>query len=223
MGIFIKAITRPILLSGAFAFGLAMFIRPWPITPLSKRPNPSQFKLEADLQANDNETYLRVVNDKGFKKVQASSLIPEAHKLNHVGQGLLNGPNHLDIGPLLYINKSKGEMIAFTKLGPGLVGSDGKIHNGIVSTLLDELLCFCGFPKLPNKRGVTASLDIEFLQRVEPDSVIIINGKVVNHKGRKCVIEGDVTNLKTGELLAKANCILVEPKWFRYFNWVALF
>lgn len=221
MGIFIKAITRPILLTGAFAFGLAMFVRPWPIKPLSQRQNPPQFKLAADLETN--QLFKDVSTDKAFKRVQAAELIPDAHKVNHVGQGLLNGPNHLDIGPLVYINKSKGEMVAFTRLGHGLTGSDGKVHNGIISTLLDELLCFCGFPKLPNKRGVTASLDIEFLKRAEPNSILVLNSKVVNHKGRKCVIEGDVKDLKNGELIARANCILVEPKWFKYLNWVTLF
>lgn len=220
MGFVSKAVFRPLALAGALGLGLAMFVRPWPITPLSQRQNRTQFKLAADLE--HNKLYHAITTDKSYKLLDGAALMPDAHRTNHVGQGLLKGPGHLDVGPLVYVSKSQGSMVAFARLGPGLAGDDGKVHNGIVSTLLDELLCLCGFPTLPSKRGVTASLDIDFAAKAEPGSVVVVKGKVVSHKGRKCVIEGDVADLR-GKPIASARCVLVEPKWFKYFAWVDLF
>lgn len=120
-------------------------------------------------------------------------------------------------------------MYSFCHLGSSLTGDDNKIHNGIISTLLDESLCFCGFDKLPSKRGVTAKLTIDFKNKAPPNSNIMLIANVTETKGRKCIIKGHVEtipeiNSKDKPIhVADAICILVEPKWFKYFGWVDLF
>ncbi|GME73809.1 unnamed protein product [Ambrosiozyma monospora] len=132
------------------------------------------------------------------------------------------------------------QLFAFFKLGSNLVSHDGKIHNGIITTLLDENLCFCGFPNLPSKRGVTARLTVNYLQKAPPNSNVVLVAQVKSAKGRKVVVEGYVETLgdhddghdgqgkgkgnsKGGVRIADAVCILVEPTWFKYLSWVPLF
>lgn len=222
MGILIKAFTRPILLTASFGLGLAMFAQPWPVVPLSQRKAAEPHPLIANLASN--ALFQEVSNDKRFTPLNARQLIPAGHRENHVGQGLLTGPNHLDIGPLVYLDKKSGEMRAFVKIGSGLSDSHGKVHNGVIVMLLDELLCFCGFGKLPNKRGVTAKLNVNFTKmRAETDEILVLDAKVKEFKNRKCYIDGQVTHLKDQSLVADASCLLVEPKWFKWFKWVDLF
>ncbi|QEL62169.1 hypothetical protein SBP28_004180 [Candidozyma auris] len=96
------------------------------------------------------------------------------------------------------------------------------LHNGITATILDEGLCACGFSSLPSKRGVTANLTIDFKNQAQPQSTVVLRAKVAEAKGRKVVIDGTLSTFPThlGEKpmeIASAKCVLVEPKWFKYF------
>lgn len=133
-------------------------------------------------------------------------------------------------------------------LGAELGNRDGNVHKGLLSLLLDEALCYCGFPLLPSKRGVTARLSLEFLEDIPVDTTIMLKASVKEIKGRKCIIEGHLeqfpsespskNGIKNWNLLriwgsndkrevakkfANANCVLVEPTWFKYFKWLDMF
>ena len=101
-----------------------------------------------------------------------------------------------------------------------------QIHNDVVSTILDECLCACGFSKLPSKKGVTAKLSIDFLNQARPESTVVLRAKVTEAKGRKVVIQGRLELLAAAAHesipIASAECVLVEPKWFKYFSWLQL-
>lgn len=222
---------RTIVSSGFFAAGFVMCAHAWPSSKgddpkvMSAR-NKETLSLFSSVQ--NSAIFQRLIDDSSFRMLISSDLIPEAHRVNHVGLGLLNSPKKINIGPLIFINPEKGEMYSFCRLNSNLVGTDGKIHNGVISTLMDESLCFCGFPKLPSKRGVTARLSINYHAKASPDSMVILVAKVTNHHNRKCVINGhietyDEKSLKKPEVIADGECILVQPKWFKYFDWVHLF
>lgn len=230
MGI-LRLAGKTIVSSGFFAAGFAMCAHAW---PPSKGDNPKE------MSARNKETLLllnsvqksaifqRLIDDSSFRMLISSDLVPEAHRANHVGLGLLNSPKKINIGPLIFINPEKGEMYSFCRLNSNLVGTDGKIHNGVISTLMDESLCFCGFPKLPSKRGVTARLSINYHAKAAPDSMVMLVAKVTDHHRRKCVINGHIETFDgstTGKpkMIAEGKCILVQPKWFKYLDWVQLF
>ncbi|ODV95486.1 hypothetical protein PACTADRAFT_42629 [Pachysolen tannophilus NRRL Y-2460] len=184
-------------------------------------------------QLNENEHFKSLLANDNFIQNKYSSLIPKPHQKNYVSQGLLFGPNHLEIDPILFRDEKKGELIAIYHFGSNLVGNDNTIHCGLLSTILDESLCTCGFPFLPSKRGVTARLSIKFNNEIilKSDSTIMLKANVREFKGRKVIIDGyietldlqNATNKKGNTIIAKAECILVEPKWFKYFNWVPVF
>ncbi|KAG0676697.1 hypothetical protein C6P42_001167 [Pichia californica] len=233
-----KLLYKTTFTAASFGLGFAIFARPWPDTPLLAKP----MELVQDKQIKDKENsienyekldnysefinckiFSKYVKDENFKLIPTDKLIPEAHRYNQVSQGLMELNN-----PIIMINKEDGELVLFGKSNnSNLIGLDGKIHNGIILTLLDESLCFCGFNKLPNKRGVTANLKVEFNDKLPTNSRFILSAKVVESRGRKVVIDGNLQSLdkngKPQHYVANAKCLLVEPKWFKWFNWVDLF
>ncbi|ODQ78455.1 hypothetical protein BABINDRAFT_24586, partial [Babjeviella inositovora NRRL Y-12698] len=153
-----------------------------------------------------------------------SHRIAKLHQDYHVGMGLLYGPSKLEIDPILFINKEARELTSFYHLGSNLVAAeDGKIHNGLLATLIDESLCVAGFPYLPAGKGVTAKLSINFHKQIKGDTTVVLNAKVAELKGRKCVIRGTIQEAGKSVILADAECILVQPKWFKYISKLQIF
>ncbi|CDK29290.1 unnamed protein product [Kuraishia capsulata CBS 1993] len=212
----------------AIGAGYASFVRAWPddskILFKAYTPDPLSVK-----QIQNNKLFQQYQKDTPakYKFYNLSGVIPKAHHGDHVGTGLLYDSQHLEIDPAVFVDRKSGDLTAFYHLGEKLVGSDGKIHNGLISTLMDEALCFCGFPLLPSKRGVTAKLSVDFVNKAPPNSTVILKAHVFSVKGRKCVIHGTVETVPVGKepaiLVSKAECILVEPKWFKFLSWVPAF
>lgn len=229
---FAKTLGKTALALGSFGAGFLICLHPWPPSKDSdprKMSERNKETLELFNSVQKSHVFQDLINDPRYRMLISSDLIPEAHRANHVGLGLMNSPNRLDVGPLVFINEQKGKMYSFVQLGDNMLGSDGKIHNGVISTLMDESLCFCGFPKLPSKRGVTARLTIDYHKKVTPNTMVMLVAKVREVHGRRCTIDGHVETFTGGdksivpERIAEGECILVEPKWFKYFSWVDVF
>lgn len=230
-----KNVGKGTVLVGSFGLGLAVFARPWPDSPIWTKPRDlvqqktlqnkvslveqcSQLASYEDFK--DSPVFQNYIQDtsKQYVLFDMDKLVPAAHKYNQVSRGLLNLND-----PIVLVDRKEGELVLFGKTANSdLVGLDGKIHNGIVLTLLDESLCFCGFDKLPNKRGVTANLKVNFDGKLQPDSTFILTAKVQEARGRKVTITGDIKSLD-GDAVADCKCLLVEPKWFKWLTWVDLF
>lgn len=189
------------------------------------RPEDQQ-KLQFIAEIKASKEYKLLENNPKFSLNSHSSTIPVSYRQNHVGQGLLYGLDHFEIDPLVFINKEDGELVGFYRIGKKLVDKSGYLHHGILGLMLDEGLCFCGFPKLPHNRGVTGKLDLAYDANVKLNETLVLKAKVVESKGRKAVIDGHVAVLKGGKegtILARGHCVLVEPKWFKYIDWLDLF
>ncbi|CCK69540.1 Mrx3p KNAG_0C04380 [Huiozyma naganishii CBS 8797] len=237
-----------------FTLGVFTFIKAWPdesstISLKDPSNSPSVDKLlhrkqPLVLQRSDvlnkiakSTLYQELISNPSVEHLAQSEKIPSGHRPYHVGQGPLFGPSKLEIDPLIFHNLKDDTLVVFYHLGSGLSNEKNKIHKGVLSLLLDEGLCYCGFPLLPSKRGVTAKLSINFEKDVPADSTIILRAKVSKSKGRKCIIDGSLESVPskgllnyitgseptTGETFATAKCILVEPKWFKYLNWLHVF
>ncbi|EDK42454.1 conserved hypothetical protein [Lodderomyces elongisporus NRRL YB-4239] len=216
--------TIPLL---AFGIGIAAFPKEW---------RKGQFKTEKKLihindqviqQIESTDEYKKLVSDPEIKHYTSSKAFPEQHHSNYVNTGLLFGPSLMEIDPMVFINEKTGELTSFYHLGDKLISQDGQIHNGVVSTILDEGLCSAGFPLLPSKKGVTASLLIDFKNQAPPRSTVVLHARVKESKGRKVVIEGYLETLPLSKkesplLIAESKCVLVEPRWFKYFSWLQI-
>lgn len=222
---FVRTFTRlttPVL---AFGAGFAFFPSEWRRGKWTPR-KLTDINDEAMHKIEKSSLYQQLNNDPTLRKIYTSETFPEQHKPNHVGSGLLFGPNLFEVDPILFINEEKGELTGFYHLGSELVSQDGQIHNGVSATILDEGLCMAGFSKLPSKRGVTAKLSIDFNEQAQPDTTVVLRAKVTEVKGRKVVISGTLHTFPFDGTrpieIAKSECIMVEPKWFKYFRWLQL-
>ncbi|QEU62824.1 hypothetical protein KDRO_F07550 [Kluyveromyces lactis] len=234
-----------------FTLGFGYFVKPWHLDESAlqtlHRPLQDQRTDVLDkLRATEWVKKLKESSD--YMMHRQSEKIPVPHRDYHVGQGLLYGPTKLEIDPVVFTDNAKNKIHVIYHLGHNLGNEKNAVHKGVLSLLLDEALCFCGFPTLPSKRGVTASLDISFQKDVPVNSTIVLNAQVVETKGRKCIITGTLESppvdpsTKLGSvksLVAKsvpnwiynpkptvyatATCILVEPKWFKYVSWINIF
>lgn len=168
----------------AFGVGIAAFPKDW---------RKGQFGDKKLLVINDSvleqirstDRYKQLVNDPNLKHYNSSHAFPDQHHKNYVNTGLLFGPDLMEIDPIVFLDEKNGELTSFYHLGDKLISQDGQIHNGIVSTILDEGLCSAGFPLLPSKKGVTASLLIDFKNQAPPQSTVVLHAKVKEAKGRK--------------------------------------
>lgn len=181
--------------------------------------------------------YKRLVENPNVDHSVQSESIPTSHRPYHVGQGQLFGPKKLEIDPVIFRDRINKSLAVFYHLGSDLSNENNIVHKGIISLLLDEGLCYCGFPSLPNKRGVTAQLKLDFKKDIPPDTTVVLRAKVSELKGRKCIVDGTLEAIPRknffqyicgiepnhGEVYVAARCILVEPKWFKYFTWLPMF
>ena len=125
------------------------------------------------------------------------------------------------------------EYIVIYHLGSKLCGHKDIIHGGLLATLLVESLCRCGFPLLPNKLGVTASLNIKYVAPTPADSIVVLHAWATNLNGRKVTVNGtlstlsdaaddvdlDSVTLETADEVfgikntAAAEALVIEPRW----------
>ncbi|CAI4037156.1 hypothetical protein SMKI_02G0190 [Saccharomyces mikatae IFO 1815] len=261
-----KLINRAVILPTAgFTLGIGAFVKAWPddagvlslndpqmpaeLMSATKSRQPMELQnMDILTQVEKSKVYKLLVQDDKMHHILFSEKIPSGHRDYHVGQGLLFGKGKLEIDPLVFHDLDRGELTVIYHLGAELGNRNGNVHKGLLSLLLDEALCYCGFPLLPSKRGVTARLSLEFLEDIPINTTIMLKASIKETKGRKCVIEGHLeefpseTFSKNGNRgwsllgfwssnakqeaprkFAKADCILVEPTWFKYFKWLDMF
>lgn len=230
----LKHIAAP---TAGFGLALALFLRPWPQlhedalkSVTLKRPVHQQRQDILD-QLQRHPIYADLIRRENVEQWSQSEKILHPHRDYHVGQGLLYGQGSLEIDPLVLHDPDSRELVVFYHLGRNLANEKGNVHKGVISLLLDEALCYCGFPTLPSKAGVTARLDLQFHQDVPTDCTVVLRARVHESKGRKCTITGSLETLpykpwynplgsESSTTLATATCILVEPKWFKHLQWM---
>ncbi|KAF5095619.1 hypothetical protein D0Z00_003065 [Geotrichum galactomycetum] len=145
----------------------------------------------------------------------------------------LNNPEGKVIDPTSPTPATVAEYIVIYHLGSKLCGHKDIIHGGLLATLLDESLCRCGFPLLPNKLGVTASLNIKYIAPTPADSIVVLHAWATKLNGRKVTVNGtlstlgdaaddvdlDSVTLETADQVfgikntAAAEALVIEPRW----------
>lgn len=149
--------------------------------------------------------------------------IPILHRENMLTTGLLAGKGVLTVEPLVFSNAKTSKSYVFYHVGDQMDGHDGIVHGGLLATLMDEGLTRCGFPFLPAKYGVTASLNLNYRAPVRSNSYIVLESEVEEAKGRKVSVKGKLESLPESGLpvtLVEGDVVLVEPKWARYVTWL---
>lgn len=193
---------------------------------------PQRDPLDIEKEMNSVPEYRYIQNsplakklrqDPDFEESRYYDKIPLLHRENMLTTGLLAGKGALTVEPLIFVNKRTGQSFIFYHVGNRLDGHDGIVHGGLLATLMDEGLTRCGFPFLPSKYGVTASLNLNYRAPVRSNSYIVLVAGVEEVKGRKVVVKGRMETLpETGTpiTLVEADVVMVEPKWAKYVTWL---
>lgn len=141
----------------------------------------------------------------------------EAQRASSLTAGALSGPGKIVVPPIVFLQDRGESMVMVTYLGTEVCGYPGFVHGGLLATLLDEGLARCAFQALPNKLGMTASLQINYKKPTLAGQYVVLRAKVVKSEGRKAWVEGHIETLpKTDSeepvILVDASGLFIEPK-----------
>ncbi|KAH7101886.1 Thioesterase/thiol ester dehydrase-isomerase [Auriculariales sp. MPI-PUGE-AT-0066] len=131
---------------------------------------------------------------------------------NNLTMGALRGPGHLAVPPLVRARKDESAGIAIVHVGRGLCGHDGIAHGGLLATLVDEASARTALLNLSTHIGVTARLEMDYVNPVRADRFVVIRTELVERKGRKVVVKATIEDLE-GTVFVRSRSIFVEPKY----------
>ena len=143
--------------------------------------------------------------------------IPEKLRAQNLTGGTLLGTDKIAVPPLQFSTADGSKFVSIQYLGSALCGHPGIVHGGLLGTLLDEGLARCCFPALPNKVGVTASLNITYKAPCMANQVVVLVAETTKVEGRKAWVKGRLETLpKTEEekplVLTEAEALFIEPR-----------
>lgn len=142
--------------------------------------------------------------------------IPESQRHHNLTGGTLMGPGKVVVPPLTFTEKGGKSLVSISYLGADLCGHPGIVHGGFLATMLDEGLARCCFGALPNKIGMTASLNINYRSPAPAESFVVLRAVTTMVEGRKAWVEGHIETLvgegETPRVLADATALFIEPR-----------
>lgn len=118
------------------------------------------------------------------------------------------------------------EQVVLLQVPNDAVGHDGFAHGGFLAALLDESLCFCAYPVLPHRTGMTVALNIDYKAPTPAGEPLIIRAIAESKpESRKATVTAEIYPIKTLDLTelpwatgsepsVTATQIVVEPKWY---------
>ena len=152
----------------------------------------------------------------GFAESRPHMRMPPEVRKHSLTSGTLIGPDKIPVPPLAFAREGD-EFVCITYLGTDLCGHVGIVHGGMLATMVDEGLARCCFAALPNKIGVTASLNINYRSPAKAGSYVVLKAKTTKVEGRKAWASGTIETLGEGEepgtVLVEASGLFVEPKY----------
>ncbi|KAG2166760.1 hypothetical protein JADG_006499 [Aureobasidium aubasidani] len=214
----------------ATAAGLAMSVAPAIETAngfLQPPTNAETLSLFVPASAEAEEINKRIISNPLSESLRADPewiesrphmKIPENMRSHNLTAGTLQGDDKIASPPLTFA-KTKAELPAIVQiahLGEKLCGHPTIIHGGLLATLLDEGLARACFPALPNKVGVTASLNITYKKPCPANSFVVLRAETTKVDGRKAWVKGWIELLgegvEEGEHLVEAEALFIEPR-----------
>ncbi|CAN9180985.1 unnamed protein product [Alternaria alternata] len=142
--------------------------------------------------------------------------IPEGLRAQNLTGGTLLGPDKIAVPPLQFSTADGSSFVSLQYLGEALCGHPGIVHGGLLATLLDEGLARCCFPALPNKVGVTASLNITYKAPCMAGQIVVLRAETTKVEGRKAWVKGWLETIpKEGKeplILTEAEALFIEPR-----------
>ena len=158
----------------------------------------------------------RLRQDPAFVESRPHLKIPAELRAHSLSAGTLTGPGRIAVPPLTFAHRDGDAIYVLAHLGQDVSGHPGIVHGGCIATLLDEGFARCCFPKLPNRIGMTANLNINYKAPLPADSYVVLKATTTNVEGRKAWVEGTLETLhpdeEAGTVHAHGTALFIEPK-----------
>jgi adenylylsulfate kinase len=156
-------------------------------------------------------------SDPNFTESRDHEKISPAWRRQNLTGGPLMGPGRITIPPFSWTERGGKSYVQIAHIGTDLCGHLGIIHGGFLATMLDEGLAKCCFPALPFNVGMTAKLEINYMQPAVANQYLVLRATTVKVEGRKAWVEGHIETLPTGEgqqptVLTTASALFISPK-----------
>jgi acyl-coenzyme A thioesterase PaaI-like protein len=103
----------------------------------------------------------------------------------------------------------EGGITATFRPRPEYRGFAGVLHGGIVAAALDETLAWTAI-LLADAMTLTARLELRYRNPAPPDRPLRVSGRIVEQRGRRLVLAGDLTEGSTPIAQAEGLFLVVE-------------
>jgi acyl-coenzyme A thioesterase PaaI-like protein len=157
--------------------------------------------LEVDMFALDYSNKQLLINQLTLLNIESTpqTLILMQKQKSHQGC-MLCGPNALLGLKLDFYSDANQQVWAHFKSSIHHQGYEGILHGGFLSALLDSSMCQALFNR--GVEGVTADMNIRFLNEVKVNSAILMTAKVLTSRSPLYKVEGAL--YVEGVLMAKS-------------------
>jgi acyl-coenzyme A thioesterase PaaI-like protein len=110
-----------------------------------------------------------------------------------------------------FFSDGNGYVFAHKTFSRDFQGYSGIVHGGVISAVLDEAAGRTPLKGIrPEAMIVTGKLEVKYIKPVLIGEPILIESKLIAHKGRVYIAKSTLKN-SNGELLAEAEVTLIEP------------
>lgn len=191
---------------------------PTDVETLSMYDAPDDLSREIDEHIRESALAQSLRAHPDFIESRPSLKIPAEVRQHNLTAGTLSGPGMIAVPPYYFNEKDGKSMVQIFYVGTDCSGHPGIVHGGFLATMLDEGLARCAFPAMPNKVGVTANLQINYLRPTMAGQYLVLRAKTTKVDGRKAWAEGWIESLEVAEgeepqKLVEATALFVEPKY----------
>ena len=179
---------------------------------------PDEIAAEIEKHMQEHPIAKALQGDLQWKELRPHLRFPESHRQHSLTAGTLAGPGKFPVAPFIYVDDKN--LVELTYVGTDMCGHTGIVHGGLVATILDEGLAWCGFGSLPNKIGMTAYLNISYKKPIPAGSYLVLRAETIKSERRKVWVKGTIEALpKDGksekEVFVEAEALYIEPKWVK--------
>ena len=192
------------------------------MSPPTDKETLSLYQPEDDFASNINS---HIVNhplaqslraNPAYKELRPHLLLPESHRKHSLTAGTLTGPGRVTVPPLAFVEEGK-QVVSISYLSTDMCGHVGMVHGGMLATIMDEGMGYCGLAALPNKIGVTANLTVNYRAPTPAGSFVVLKAEIVKLEGRKVWVKARIEllgdGIEPGRLLVEGDSLFVEPKY----------
>jgi acyl-coenzyme A thioesterase PaaI-like protein len=199
------------------AVPLIMGSMPTDVETLGLYEPPDDFSREVDEHIKNSALAQSLRADPDFTESRPHLKIPAEVRQHNLTAGTLAGPSMIVVPPYHFNERGGKSMVQIFYVGPDCSGHPGIVHGGFLATVLDEGLARCAFPAMPNKVGVTANLQINYLAPTMAGQFLVLRARTTKVDGRKAWAEGWIEPLEVAEgeepkKLVEATALFIEPK-----------